>query len=154
MAQWHKKNCEPLVLGPALAIDSTPGPVCSSWKPSSEGFYMVSLKKGQVYTVCLRPLGSFCVECLLTKSAKSHIFCCYIMFLHHVTQGRGARTGALEGCKAKGIGYRELANIKKNGSHNIPRNVCRGRVELSLHPANKSVECKAPWQGTSLCVNS
>ena len=26
----HRKNCEPLVLGPALAIESTPGPVCLS----------------------------------------------------------------------------------------------------------------------------
>lgn len=25
----HKKNCEPLVLGPALAIDRMPGPVTS-----------------------------------------------------------------------------------------------------------------------------
>merc|ERR1719410_268670 len=31
----HRKNCDPLVLGPALAIDSTPGPVCFSLKFSS-----------------------------------------------------------------------------------------------------------------------
>ena len=31
----HRKNCEPFVLGPALAIESTPGPVCLSVKFSS-----------------------------------------------------------------------------------------------------------------------
>merc|ERR1712050_564220 len=31
----HKKNCEPLVLGPALAIERMPGPVCLSVKFSS-----------------------------------------------------------------------------------------------------------------------
>jgi len=31
----HKKNCEPFVPGPALAIERTPGPVCFSWKFSS-----------------------------------------------------------------------------------------------------------------------
>lgn len=29
------KNWDPLVLGPALAMDRTPGPVCVSWKFSS-----------------------------------------------------------------------------------------------------------------------
>ena len=29
------KNWDPLVLGPALAIDKIPGPVCLSWKFSS-----------------------------------------------------------------------------------------------------------------------
>ena len=31
----QRKNCEPLVPGPALAIESTPGPVCLSEKFSS-----------------------------------------------------------------------------------------------------------------------
>mmetsp|Transcript_18531 Transcript_18531/g.37481 ORF Transcript_18531/g.37481 Transcript_18531/m.37481 type:complete len:241 (-) Transcript_18531:620-1342(-) len=31
----HRKNCEPFVPGPALAIESTPGPVCLSVKFSS-----------------------------------------------------------------------------------------------------------------------
>ena len=34
----HRKNCEPLVLGPALAMDRVPGPVCFSWKFSSANF--------------------------------------------------------------------------------------------------------------------
>merc|ERR1719502_1416162 len=34
----HRKNCEPLVPGPALAIESTPGPVCFSVKFSSANF--------------------------------------------------------------------------------------------------------------------
>ena len=34
----HRKNCEPLVPGPALAIESTPGPVCLSLKFSSSNF--------------------------------------------------------------------------------------------------------------------
>ena len=35
VATVHRKNCEPLVLGPALAMESTPGPVCLSVKFSS-----------------------------------------------------------------------------------------------------------------------
>ena len=31
----HKKNWEPLVPGPALAMERIPGPVCLSWKFSS-----------------------------------------------------------------------------------------------------------------------
>ena len=31
----QRKNCEPFVPGPALAIERTPGPVCLSWKFSS-----------------------------------------------------------------------------------------------------------------------
>ena len=31
----HRKNCEPFVLGPALAIESTPGPAWRSVKFSS-----------------------------------------------------------------------------------------------------------------------
>jgi hypothetical protein len=34
----QRKNWEPLVLGPALAMDSTPAPVCFSWKFSSGNF--------------------------------------------------------------------------------------------------------------------
>merc|ERR1719242_1346096 len=34
----HKKNCEPLVLGPALAIERIPGPVCFKLKFSSSNF--------------------------------------------------------------------------------------------------------------------
>ncbi len=30
-----KKNCDPFVFGPALAIDNRPGVVCLSWKFSS-----------------------------------------------------------------------------------------------------------------------
>merc|ERR1712084_20641 len=33
------KNCEPLVLGPALAMLKTPGPVCLRLKFSSSNFY-------------------------------------------------------------------------------------------------------------------
>lgn len=32
------KNCDPLVLGPALAMDRIPGPVCLNWKFSSANF--------------------------------------------------------------------------------------------------------------------
>merc|ERR1740130_2676256 len=31
----QRKNCEPLVPGPAFAMDRIPGPVCLSWKFSS-----------------------------------------------------------------------------------------------------------------------
>ena len=31
----QRKNWDPLVLGPALAMDRIPGPVCFSWKFSS-----------------------------------------------------------------------------------------------------------------------
>ena len=34
----HKKNWDPLVLGPAFAMESMPGPVCFSWKFSSANF--------------------------------------------------------------------------------------------------------------------
>merc|ERR1711976_785948 len=34
----HKKNCDPFVPGPALAIDKTPGPVCFNVKFSSANF--------------------------------------------------------------------------------------------------------------------
>merc|ERR1712176_1735883 len=34
----HRKNWLPLVPGPAFAIESTPGPVCLSWKFSSANF--------------------------------------------------------------------------------------------------------------------
>ena len=34
----QRKNCEPLVFGPALAMLRTPGPVCLSVKFSSANF--------------------------------------------------------------------------------------------------------------------
>merc|ERR1719408_1126916 len=34
----QRKNCEPLVPGPAFAMERTPGPVCFSWKFSSANF--------------------------------------------------------------------------------------------------------------------
>ena len=35
VATVHKKNCEPLVFGPAFAMDKIPGPACGSVKFSS-----------------------------------------------------------------------------------------------------------------------
>ena len=35
----HKKNCDPFVFGPALAMDKIPGPVCLSVKFSSSNLF-------------------------------------------------------------------------------------------------------------------
>lgn len=34
----HRKNCDPFVFGPALAMDRIPGPVCFKVKFSSANF--------------------------------------------------------------------------------------------------------------------
>ena len=56
----QRKNCDPFVLGPALAMDKMPGPVWSSWKPSFRSRWkFLLLEKYMEGSARLSPRRSF-----------------------------------------------------------------------------------------------